>query len=199
MATKTVAAALAVALLTTTTAYAAPQVWLDNGTWQVWQDVINDGTKMCYMKHLHPTTKGYATFGIAQSDSRNMATFMYTEDGLVWTQAGTLTIQIDNATPWRATAHTYTDDRKILSVEMGANSGRFLNEIWAGTSLRITTLNGTRVFSLVGSREAGDVAGRCVVQVAAERGTPTEPTPGWTPLPGHRSTPVQAAGPARML
>jgi hypothetical protein len=192
MAIKTLAAATLAASISTTAAFAdTPQrSWLNTADWQVWSQAFDDGShQACYAKHLMPTAKGFATFGFSQIDTRDHGTFHYSEDGLVWTQVGSLTVQVDGYAAWTFNASTNTE-RNQLTFGLGAQPAPFLSQLQFGSVVRIYTNNGVRVFSLAGSNQAIQTLISCVSSIANDR-------PRWTPLPAPQPSvvPLPPAGP----
>lgn len=196
MAYKRLAMAAVAATLATTAAHAQKRTWLETPNWTVWQQPIGStGHEGCYAKYFLQTESGLATFGFSQNDDKAMGAMHYSEPGLVWTQVGSITLQIDNLSPWRAGVTT-NDDRTLLTVNLGPNPTRFVSEVMYGSVLRVTTNNGTRIFPLNGSNQAMQTLFACIgTIVAAQHGdqggsqvgvAPLPrplPDPRWSPLP----------------
>jgi hypothetical protein len=173
-------AALAVVLGNSAMALSDHKVWLDSGSWLVWQVPLDNGQQACVLKHFQPTPEGYAAFGLSQIDTRDNGTFHYEEDGIVWYKLGKILLQVDNNTPWQVVP-SVNRERDQLTFSLGPNPATFLVELHEGSALKIKTGSGVRAFSLAGSGHALEVLGNCVSAIAAERNNEVTPLPAPVP------------------
>lgn len=192
---KAISLLASVASLALAGAARADTLYLESANWKVWEAPVNGGAA-CHMKAFSYTTAGYAAFGIGGGFYSNGAAapalFAYQEQGFRWTSNGTITVRIGGFAPWslRMTVNQEAPEQLVLFTQDGTSMQRFMQELAAGSSLSITTLSGTRYFSLTGSAAAYDAWGRCLgdVQTAATV----------QPLPRPRA-PVTQIAPGRML